>query len=132
MMSMSFVSLSISDALGRSRPARSLDLEDGERTAGALVRGERQTSLGQRIAGGVAWRRYVPGRIELARGGIDRHRQQVGLLETLQIRIDVVREPRKQREVCQRRDDASGQDDLEAPDPVRQPTEDDEEGRADK
>ena len=70
--------------------------------------------------------------VELAVGRIRRHRDLVLLLELLERRIDVVRQPREQREVGDRRDQAAGQDDLQPADPVRQPAEEDEERRADQ
>ena len=60
------------------------------------------------------------------------HRDGHGLLVLLQPRVHVVRQTLEEREVRDRGDQAAGEDDLLAPDPVRERAEDDEERRADE
>ena len=68
--------------------------------------------------------------MEIAVGG--RHLDWGGRLVRLERRVDVVRQAPEEREVGQRGDQATGQDDLLAADAVGERAEYEEEGRADQ
>ena len=94
---------------------------------------EREARLGEEVLRAVAIRELRPRPhedVEVAGRLVRRDRDRILLREGLKVRVDVVRQPVEQREVGHRRDQAARQDDLQPPDLVRQPAEEDEERRA--